>query len=61
VAEQLKSTLKSKFVFTDKPGNGIYHCEAGAAEGGEPDTRSYMMKERAIFLPLSTRMLTMNY
>jgi hypothetical protein len=40
VAEQLKSTLKSKFVFTDNSGNGKYHCEAGAAEGGEPDTRS---------------------
>jgi hypothetical protein len=46
VAEQLKSTLKSKFVFTDNPENGKNHCEAGAAEGGEPDTRSYMSCRR---------------
>jgi hypothetical protein len=46
VAEQLKSTLKSKFVFTDNPENGKNHCEAGAAEGGEPDMRSYVKWQR---------------
>jgi hypothetical protein len=44
VAEQFKSTSKSKLVFTDNPGNGKYHCEAGAPEGREPDTRCCAME-----------------
>jgi hypothetical protein len=43
VAEQFKNTSEGKLSFTNNLGNRIYHCEAGAAEGGEPDTRSYLM------------------
>ena len=39
VAEQFKSTLKGKLSFAKNPEKRIYHCEAGAADGGEPDTR----------------------
>ena len=39
VAEQFKSNLKSKLSFTKNPEKRKYHCEAGAPEGREPDTR----------------------
>ena len=44
VAEQFRLTLKSKISFNINCLLRKYHCEAGAAEGGEPDTRSYLMK-----------------